>query len=163
MEQINEIVNVLLENEVFSMECNHRIEQIFADGKIDMKDLPHFIILVTEIYNTQTTIKINKRMIKNVLKGLMLRLIEDKHLLDHLSPEDRDLLMNSFEAIFSVLSLTVNPTINKCNWFKSCYGNTHVSKLDDTVQDIMLSRNPVEFNEEDDEEEKISEGNQDRI
>ena len=100
------IVKEILDNDSFYNECEKSIKEIYADKKITIEDTPFILKILVSVYNNYSTVKIDKKDIKEVFILLFVEILnklnnnkeEDyQPIIELLSPQI-DLLLISIES-----------------------------------------------------------------
>lgn len=111
-ETINGIVNKIVDNREFVDECTRQIkENILKDNKIDTSDLPYLINIVVLILNSKPKIKVSGVVMKQVMKLLIVRLLDEIKYIDLKSeipmlPEQEKLIDLSLDLLGTTLIVT---------------------------------------------------------
>jgi len=111
-ETINGIVNKIVDNREFVNECTTQIkENILKDNKIDTSDLPYLINIVVLILNSKPKIKVSGVVMKQVMKLLIVRLLDEIKYIDLKSeipmlPEQEKLIDLSLDLLGTTLIVT---------------------------------------------------------
>jgi hypothetical protein len=111
-ETINGIVDKIVDNSEFVDECTTQIkENILKDNKIDSSDLPYLINIVVLILNSKPKIKVSGLVMKQVMKLLIVRLLDVINYIDLKSeipmlPEQEKLIDLSLDLLGTTLIVT---------------------------------------------------------
>ena len=102
---IVDIVKEILDNDSFYNECEKSIKEIYADNKITIEDTPLILKILVSVYNNYSTIKIDKKDIKEVFILLFVEILnklnnkeEDYQPIIELLSHQIDLLLISIES-----------------------------------------------------------------
>ena len=82
-ELISKIVQKIIDDPKIYSKLKSNIELIFEDNKIDVKDIPYLINILTNLYKFNN-IKIKKKNIKGVFILLLLKLNEELDLIENI-------------------------------------------------------------------------------
>lgn len=105
---IVDIVKEILDNDSFYNECEKSMKEIYADKKITIEDTPLILKILVSVYNNYSTIKIDKKDIKEVFILLFVEILnklnnnnnneEDYQPIIELISPQIDLLLISIES-----------------------------------------------------------------
>ena len=116
---INNIVKTILDNDKFFNTCKISLEQIYADNKIDSKDIPIILNLLVSTYNNHTTIKIDRKDIKEVFILLFIEMIEKLQWSDKI---DVNSTIEILSPQIDLLLISINPNISNWCWCSTING-----------------------------------------
>lgn len=111
-ETITGIVNQIVTNREFVDECTKQIkENILKDNKIDQSDLPYLVNIVVLVLNSKPKIKVSNDAMKQVMKLLIVRLLDEIKYIDLKSeipilPEQEKLIDLSLNLLGTTLIVT---------------------------------------------------------
>jgi hypothetical protein len=111
-ETITGIVNQIVTNHEFVDECTKQIkENILKDNKIDQSDLPYLVNIVVLVLNSKPKIKVSNDAMKQVMKLLIVRLLDEIKYIDLKSeipilPEQEKLIDLSLNLLGTTLIVT---------------------------------------------------------
>tara|TARA_B100001093_G_C26336577_1_gene804216 strand:+ start:118 stop:540 length:423 start_codon:yes stop_codon:yes gene_type:complete len=106
---IKNIVKTILDNDKFYESCEKSIKEIYADNKIDTKDIPIILNLLVSTYNNYSTISVDRKDIKEVFILLYIEIIYK------LKWEDKVNIENTVEILspqIDLLLISINSNIN---------------------------------------------------
>lgn len=106
---IKNIVKTILDNDKFYESCEKSIKEIYADNKIDTKDIPIILNLLVSTYNNYSTISVDRKDIKEVFILLYIEIIYK------LKWEDKINIDNTVEILspqIDLLLISINSNIN---------------------------------------------------
>jgi len=106
---IKNIVKTILDNDKFYESCEKSIKDIYADNKIDTKDIPIILNLLVSTYNNYSTISVDRKDIKEVFILLYIEIIYK------LKWEDKVNIENTVEILspqIDLLLISINSNIN---------------------------------------------------
>lgn len=106
---IKNIVKTILDNDKFYESCEKSIKEIYADNKIDTKDIPIILNLLVSTYNNYSTISVDRKDIKEVFILLYIEVIYK------LKWEDKINIENTVEILspqIDLLLISINNNIN---------------------------------------------------
>ena len=116
---IKNIVKTILDNDKFYESCEKSIKDIYADNKIDTKDIPIILNLLVSTYNNYSTISVDRKDIKEVFILLYIEIIYK------LKWEDKVNIENTVEILspqIDLLLISINSNINtNCLQRLLCY------------------------------------------
>jgi hypothetical protein len=92
---IKYVFDILTSNSEFVKKIEGAVYEITKDGKIDSSDIPEFIFIITESYNTYTTIKITKNDLPIFIKMVVNEIIKKKNLISEDKKQEFDKLVDS--------------------------------------------------------------------
>jgi hypothetical protein len=107
---VKNIVKTILDNDKFYESCEKSIKEIYADNKIDTKDIPIILNLLVSTYNNYSTISVDRKDIKEVFILLYIEIIYK------LKWEDKVNIENTIEILspqIDLLLISINNSINK--------------------------------------------------
>ena len=111
-ETITGIVDKIVDNREFVDECTKQIrDNILKDNKIDTSDLPYLINIVVLILNSKPKIKVSGVVMKQVMKLLIVRLLDEIKYIDlklevPMLPEQEKLIDLSLDLLGTTLIVT---------------------------------------------------------
>ena len=111
-ETITGIVDKIVDNREFVDECTKQIrDNILKDNKIDTSDLPYLINIVVLILNSKPKIKVSGVVMKQVMKLLIVRLLDEIKYIDlksevQMLPEQEKLIDLSLDLLGTTLIVT---------------------------------------------------------
>jgi len=106
------IVDKIVDNREFVDECTKQIrDNILKDNKIDTSDLPYLINIVVLILNSKPKIKVSNIAMKQVMKLLIVRLLDEIKYIDlkedvPMLPEQEKLVDLSLDLLGTTLIVT---------------------------------------------------------
>ena len=109
---ITGIVDKIVDNRDFVDECTKQIrDNILKDNKIDTSDLPYLINIVVLILNSKPKIKVSGVVMKQVMKFLIVRLLDEIKYIDlklevPMLPEQEKLIDLSLDLLGTTLIVT---------------------------------------------------------
>ena len=109
---ITGIVDKIVDNRDFVDECTKQIrDNILKDNKIDTSDLPYLINIVVLILNSKPKIKVSGVVMKQVMKLLIVRLLDEIKYIDlksevQMLPEQEKLIDLSLDLLGTTLIVT---------------------------------------------------------
>lgn len=109
---ITGIVDKIVDNRDFVDECTKQIrDNILKDNKIDTSDLPYLINIVVLILNSKPKIKVSGVVMKQVMKLLIVRLLDEIKYIDlklevPMLPEQEKLIDLSLDLLGTTLIVT---------------------------------------------------------
>ena len=92
---VKDVFELLKSNSEFVKKIEGAVCEITKDGKIDSSDIPEFIFIITESYNTYTTIKITQNDLPIFIKIVVNEIIKKKNLISEDKKQEFDKLVDS--------------------------------------------------------------------
>jgi len=117
---VSNIVKTILDNDNYYKNCEVSIRKIYADNKIDSKDIPVILNLLVSTYNNYSTFSIDKKDIKEVFILLFIEMIERLEWTDTINLEET---INLLSPQIDLLLITINTNIaciEKCKKLFCC-------------------------------------------
>jgi hypothetical protein len=110
---IKDVFELLSSNSDFVKKIEVAVHEITKDGKIDSSDIPEFIFIITESYNTYTTIKITQNDLPIFIKMVVNEIIKRKNLISLDKKQEFDKLVDSALKLV-MMQPRVQETIESC-------------------------------------------------
>lgn len=78
---VDTVIDQIIKKKEFKNNVNKHIKEIMKDGKIDYKDLPTIILLVLEVYNSHSSIKLTLNDIPVFIRKIVKKILDDNDLI----------------------------------------------------------------------------------
>ena len=127
---VSNIVKTILDNDNYYKNCEESMRKIYADNKIDSKDIPIILNLLVSTYNNYSTFSIDKKDIKEVFILLFIEMIERLEWTDNVNLEE---IINLLSPQIDLLLITINintECIEKCKNFLCCASKNKTNPVD---------------------------------
>ena len=119
IEITEKIIRELLDNEEFVNKCKENLLEILEDKKFDANDVPELINLVVLILEDYNNFEIDEKDIAEVLRVIIVELLEKFNLLDEAKPDLEKMLDSCLKLV--VLKVKSKTFWNKIlSFFKKC-------------------------------------------
>ena len=119
IELTEKIVRELLDNEEFVNKCKENLLEILEDKKFDANDVPELINLVVLILEEYDNFEIDEKDIAEVLRVIIVELLQKFNLLDEAKPDLEKMLDSCLKLV--VLKVKSKTFWNKViSFFKKC-------------------------------------------
>lgn len=92
---IKDVFELLSNNSEFVKKIDCAVHEITKDGKIDSSDIPEFIFIITETYNTCSAIKISQNDLPIFIKMIVNEIVKSKQLISADKKKEFDKLVDS--------------------------------------------------------------------
>jgi hypothetical protein len=98
--KVDKVLNSIIEDSSIMKLIKFKIDEIIEDGKIDYKDIPHFIeIIIIVLRNTNKLKSIKKNEIKDIMKEIIIYILKDNNLYEDNKEIVNDIINNSLNLI----------------------------------------------------------------
>lgn len=119
IEITEKIVRELLDNEEFVNKCKLNLLEILEDKKFDVNDVPELINLVVLILQEYDNFEIDEKDIAEVLRVIIVELLQKFNLLDEAKPDLEKMLDSCLKLV--ILRVKSKTFWNKViGFFKKC-------------------------------------------
>ena len=119
IEVTEKIIRELLDNEEFVNKCKENLLEILEDKKFNANDVPELINLVVLILEEYDNFEIDEKDIAEVLRVIIVELLEKFNLLDEAKPDLEKMLDSCLKLV--VLKVKSKSFWNKIgSFFKKC-------------------------------------------
>lgn len=119
IELTEKIVRELLDNEEFVNKCKENLLKILEDKKFDANDVPELINLVVLILEEYDNFEIDEKDIAEVLRVIIVELLEKFNLFDEAKPDLEKILDSCLKLV--ILKVKSKTLWNKVkSFFKKC-------------------------------------------
>ena len=119
IELTEKIVRELLDNEEFVNKCKENLLEILEDKKFNANDVPELINLVVLILEEYDNFEIDEKDIAEVLRVIIVELLQKFNLLDEAKPDLEKMLDSCLKLV--VLKVKSKTFWNKViSFFKKC-------------------------------------------
>ena len=119
IELTEKIVRELLDNEEFVNKCKENLLEILEDKKFNANDVPELINLVVLILEEYDNFEIDEKDIAEVLRVIIVELLEKFNLLDEAKPDLEKMLDSCLKLV--ILKVKSKTFWNKVlSFFKKC-------------------------------------------
>lgn len=116
---VKEVFELLSNNSEFVKKIEDAIKNIIKDDKIDSSDIPEFIFIITESYNSYTTIKMSQNDLPIFIKMVINEIIKKNNLISLDKKPEFDKLVESTLKLV-MMQPRVHDKIESCFKFLSC-------------------------------------------
>jgi hypothetical protein len=107
-ENMSNISKILVNDDLFLKKIDDHVQNIMKDDKIDMKDIPEIMMLVTECYNNLNNIKVTYEELPSLFEEI-IDFILDKY---NLVNQDNEEELKSMIGV-AIKLIMLKPTIKK--------------------------------------------------
>ena len=112
---VNEMVKLILDDPIFITKVENSIKSIVKDNKVDQSDIPEFVFLIMEAYNSLPKAKLTKEEIPEFISCVYNYLVDKYNLI----PEEE---RSKYESLIvsSIKLVLMNPQLENLSKWK-CY------------------------------------------
>ena len=112
---VNEMVKLILDDPIFITKVENSIKSIVKDNKVDQSDIPEFVFLIMEAYNSLPKAKLTKEEIPEFVSCVYNYLVDKYNLI----PEEE---RSKYESLIvsSIKLVLMNPQLENLSKWK-CY------------------------------------------
>ena len=108
-ENMSNIAQLIVNDENFIKTVEERIKKVLKDGKIDSKDVPQIMVIITECYNNLKKIKVSYEMLPEILEEIA------DYIIDTYCSVDNEQKVELKEMINMAIQLImIKPEVKSC-------------------------------------------------
>lgn len=112
--KISYLFDKLMLNDKFSKNLQTSITEVMKDGKIDTNDIPHIMLIITELINNTPSITITADELAELAKKLIAFIIKQTNITP--SAEEQDIINKLVESSIKLILLQpkIKKALSKC-------------------------------------------------
>ena len=106
---LSNIAQLIVSDKDFIGNVEKQIKEILKDGRVDTRDVPEIMLIVTECYNNIKNVKVTYEMLPNILEEIVDYILETYCVIpDDQEKELKDMINMAIKLIM------VKPQVKKC-------------------------------------------------